>query len=91
MTTTYKLEPAIELAKINGVRFPNESVEYRQARDALLAEEIELRRHIERVAEQRRALPSGGAIPKDYRFDGEGGPVRCPSCSATSKRWPSTA
>jgi predicted dithiol-disulfide oxidoreductase (DUF899 family) len=49
--------------------------EYRRARDALLAEEIELRRHIERVAAQRRALPPGGVVPKDYRFEGESGPV----------------
>jgi predicted dithiol-disulfide oxidoreductase (DUF899 family) len=54
-----QLSPAVELAKSNGVRFPNESAEYRKARDELLAEEIELRRHIERVAEQRRALPPG--------------------------------
>ena len=41
----------------------------------LLAEEIELRRHIERVAAQRRALPPGGVVPEDYRFEGEAGPV----------------
>jgi predicted dithiol-disulfide oxidoreductase (DUF899 family) len=41
----------------------------------LLAEEIELRRHIERVAEQRRALPAGGEVKKLYAFDGESGPV----------------
>jgi len=41
----------------------------------LLAEEIELRRHIERVAEQRRALPAGGAVPKSYSFIGENGPA----------------
>ena len=70
------LKPARELARINGVRFPNETPEYRQARDALLAEEIELRRHIERVAEQRRALPPGGEVPADYSFIGEHGPVR---------------
>lgn len=70
------LKPARELARINGVRFPNETPEYRQARDALLAEEIELRRHIERVAEQRRALPPGGEVPADYPFIGERGPVR---------------
>lgn len=70
-----QLKPASELAKGNGVRFPNESDEYRQARDALLADEIELRRHIERVAEQRRALPTGGAVPKDYAFIGENGRV----------------
>ena len=69
------LIPASELVKRNNVRFPNESDEYRRARDALLAEEIELRRHIERVAEQRRALPSGGQATKDYRFQGEAGPV----------------
>ena len=69
------LIPASELVKRNNVRFPNESDEYRRARDALLAEEIELRRHIERVAEQRRALPSGGQVTKDYRFQGEAGPV----------------
>jgi len=53
------------------VRFPNESPEYRAARTALLAEEIELRRHIERVAAQRRALPPGGPVIGDYRFEGE--------------------
>ncbi len=44
------LTPAAELAKKNTMRYPNESAEYRQARQALLVEEIELRRHIERVA-----------------------------------------
>jgi predicted dithiol-disulfide oxidoreductase (DUF899 family) len=68
------LRPAKELAAKNGVRFPNESDEYRQARDALLAEEIELRRHIERVAEQRRRLPPGGGVG-NYRFESENGPV----------------
>lgn len=70
-----QLKPADQLARANGVRFPNESDDYRRARDALLAEEIELRRHIERVAEQRRALPHGGAVSKDYRLVGEEGPV----------------
>jgi predicted dithiol-disulfide oxidoreductase (DUF899 family) len=51
------LKPAAELARGNSVRFPNESAEYRRAREQLLVEEIELRRHIERVAELRRALP----------------------------------
>jgi predicted dithiol-disulfide oxidoreductase (DUF899 family) len=37
--------------------FPNESAEYRKARNALLAEEMALRKHIESVAAQRRALP----------------------------------
>jgi predicted dithiol-disulfide oxidoreductase (DUF899 family) len=69
------LTPAIDLVRKNGIRFPNESPEYRRARDALLADEIDLRRHIERVAEQRRALPPGGAVTKDYRFNSEHGPV----------------
>ena len=75
MAANEVLTPASELASRNTVRFPNESREYRQARNALLAEEIELRRHIERVAEQRRALPPGGNLPKEYRFDSERGPV----------------
>lgn len=75
MSTQQQLKPASELAKKNGVRFPNENEEYRRARDLLLAEEIELRRHIERVAEQRRALPPGGLVAKDYRFEGEDGPT----------------
>ena len=67
------LKPAAELARANAVRFPNESAEYRRAREQLLTEEIELRRHIERVAELRRALPPGGAVTKNYAFEGEGG------------------
>src|SRR5665213_2696124 len=69
------LKPARELVSKNTVRFPNESPEYRRARNALLTEEIELRRHIERVAEERRALPPGGEVTRQYRFDGEHGPV----------------
>ena len=41
----------------------------------MAAEEIELWRHIVRVAEQRRALPPGGEVLTDYRFDGEEGAV----------------
>ena len=70
-----KLVPAAELARRSPVRIPNESAEYRAARMALLAEEIELRRHLERVAAQRRALPPGGEVTGDYRFEGERGPV----------------
>jgi predicted dithiol-disulfide oxidoreductase (DUF899 family) len=75
MTTRPSLVSAVELAKRSAFRFPGESVEYREARQALLAEEIELRRHIERVAQQRRALPLGPEVRKEYRFDGENGPV----------------
>jgi predicted dithiol-disulfide oxidoreductase (DUF899 family) len=73
--TQPKLVPAEQLAKTNRAHPPNESAAYRQARNALLAEEIELRRHLERVAQMRRELPPGGAVTKDYRFEGERGPV----------------
>lgn len=69
------LTPAKLLAERSPVRIPGESAEYRAARTALLAEEIELRRHLERVAAQRRALPPGGEVRGDYRFEGEEGPV----------------
>jgi predicted dithiol-disulfide oxidoreductase (DUF899 family) len=68
------LKPARLLADLPP-QFPGESAEYRRARNDLLAEEIELRRHIERVAVQRRALPPGGLVPEDYRFESETGPV----------------
>ena len=70
---TETLTPASILAEDNPVRVPHESAEYRTARRALLAEEIELRRHIERVAAQRRGLPPGGEVNGDYRFEGEDG------------------
>ena len=66
------LKSATELAAAASKPYPNDSAEYRKARTALLAEEIELRRHIERVAVQRRALPAGGAA-RDYQFQDEGG------------------
>lgn len=53
-------------------RFPNESDEYRDARDELLAAEDELRARIERVAAMRRGLPLGGRVKEDYVFDGIG-------------------
>ena len=71
MTEAKKLKPATEMVKANNAHVLNESKEYRQARDALLAEEIELRRSIVRVAEQRRALPLSAS----------------PSCLATGIPW----
>lgn len=71
-----ELASASRLAHANTVRFPGESVAYRRARTELLAEEIDLRRRIERVAEMRRALPPGGEVPEDYEFQGVHGPVR---------------
>lgn len=72
---TESLTPAAELAARNPVRIPNESAQYRAARTALLAEEIELRRHMERVAALRRALPAGAEVSGDYRFETEQGPT----------------
>jgi predicted dithiol-disulfide oxidoreductase (DUF899 family) len=70
---TETLKPADQLARETPIRFPNENAEYRAARTALLAEELELRRHIERVSAQRRALPPGGEVKGDYRFEAEDG------------------
>lgn len=42
------------------------------ARNALLEQEMELRRQVERVAAQRRALPAGGEIPEDHVFEAAG-------------------
>jgi predicted dithiol-disulfide oxidoreductase (DUF899 family) len=62
------LKPAATLAKHAEVPFPGASEAYRKAREALYAEEIEFRRHMTRLSEQRRALPPGPVIEKDYRF-----------------------
>ncbi len=48
--------------------FPNESADYRAARNRLLADEMALRKQIESVAAQRRALPPGGRLKEDYVF-----------------------
>src|SRR6266436_3750973 len=73
--TSETLIAASKLAHDNPVRIPNESAKYREARTALLAKEIELRRQIECVAAQRRALPKGGKVIGDYRFQGKNGPT----------------
>jgi len=62
-------------ASVHHLHFPGETATYRRARNALLKEEMALRRGIERVAARRRALPPGGTVPEDYRFEGEAGPV----------------
>lgn len=59
---------ADELSRSRRLHFPGESAEYREARRALLAEEIEFRRHMTRLTEQRRALPPGPVVETDYRF-----------------------
>src|SRR5207302_2200088 len=65
-----------QVCRFQSIRFPNESDEYRAARDALLDEEIALRRHTEAVAEQRRRLPLGGEVTTDYAFAGASGTVQ---------------
>lgn len=62
---------AVQLAAGAKTPFPGASAEYSRARQALLAQEIELRRHLTRVVEQRRALPQGPEIGKNYRFKDE--------------------
>ena len=58
------------------VAFPNESDEYRAARNVLLEAEIELRRQTEAVAAMRRALPPGGEVPEDFVFERIGASFR---------------
>ena len=65
--------PAAELAAKGRTPFPGESESYRAARQALLAEEIEFRRHMTRLSAQRQALPDGPVITKAYRFKDENG------------------
>jgi predicted dithiol-disulfide oxidoreductase (DUF899 family) len=65
---TDPLTLARDLAAKRRPLFPGETGDYAAARQALLAEEIGLRRQLERVAGQRRGLPPGPLIAKDYRF-----------------------
>jgi predicted dithiol-disulfide oxidoreductase (DUF899 family) len=76
MSVAQTFSSARELVATNSAHFPNESDAYRTARNALLLEEIELRRHIERVAAQRRALPAGGELPRDFELVSETGPIQ---------------
>jgi predicted dithiol-disulfide oxidoreductase (DUF899 family) len=97
------LIPAAELAAKNKAHFPNESSEYRQARNALLAEEIELRRHIERIPEDYAFEGYDGAVRMSQLFGGKDtlviysmmfGPQReraCPMCTAMLTSWDGTA
>ena len=50
------------------LRYPNESREYREARDSLLEDEQELVDKVKAVAERRRRLPPGGQLKEDYVF-----------------------
>lgn len=61
------------LAEKRQPQFEHETAEYSDARRALLAEEIAVRRHLAALARQLRALPQGPQIEGDYTFhDGNG-------------------
>jgi predicted dithiol-disulfide oxidoreductase (DUF899 family) len=53
---------------MSDLRYPNESRDYRAARDALLNEEKELIEKVKAVAAKRRKLPRGGELKEDYVF-----------------------
>jgi predicted dithiol-disulfide oxidoreductase (DUF899 family) len=67
------------------MNLPNESAEYRTARDELLQAEIELRRKEEAVAAQRRALPLGGEVSGEYVFGSPSGEVTFAELFANGK------
>ena len=56
------------MGQYHELKFPNESSDYRAARDDLLTEEIELRRQAAKVSDLQRALPLGGALKENYVF-----------------------
>ncbi|MCH9695295.1 MAG: DUF899 family protein [Gammaproteobacteria bacterium] len=53
---------------MSDIRYPNESPEYRRARDELLQEEQALVDQVKAVARKRRELPPGGELKEDYTF-----------------------
>ncbi|MGI0026315.1 MAG: DUF899 family protein [Nitrosopumilaceae archaeon] len=55
--------------KLHKNTFPNESDEYRRARNKLLVAEINLRKQLSGVTNLRMKLPSGGKLKEDYTFD----------------------
>lgn len=62
------LAPAAQLAAKRTPVFPGESTAYSEAREALLASEIDARRVLTRLAQQRKELPPGPLIRSDWRF-----------------------
>src|SRR5438552_18702987 len=57
-----------EETNMSELRYPNESREYRDARESLLKDEQELVDKVKSVAERRRKLPRGGLLKEDYVF-----------------------
>jgi hypothetical protein len=68
------------------MRWPNESEEYRRARDELLQAEIELRRREEAVAAKRRALPLAGRLKEDWSHESRLNPG-APKPAETGRRF----
>ena len=61
------------------LRYPNETREYRDAREALLKEEHKLVEQTKALAEKRRQLPPGRELKQDYVFQrASGGKVGQP-------------
>ena len=56
------------MTNMSELRYPNESREYRDARESLLKDERELVDKVKSVAEKRRNLPTGGQLKEDYVF-----------------------
>ena len=50
------------------LRYPNESRDYRDAREALLKDEQELVERTKALGAKRRQLPLGGELKEDYTF-----------------------
>ncbi|MBA3777502.1 MAG: DUF899 family protein [Betaproteobacteria bacterium] len=71
------------IADLEYFAFPFESDEYRCSRIALLDAETDLRRRIERGAEQRRSLSPGGEVT-DYLFE-RVGPDNMPTSARMSE------
>ncbi len=70
---TEDVKSSAALADLAKTPFAGATNDYKSARTALLQEEIEFRRRMTRLTEQRRALPPGPVIGKDYRFINEQG------------------
>lgn len=58
-----------EVQPLHNKHYPNETPQYRAARDELLRAEAALRDQIEQVAKLRRQLPPGGLVKEDYLFE----------------------
>jgi predicted dithiol-disulfide oxidoreductase (DUF899 family) len=65
----HRREHSTKEANMSELRYPNESREYRAARESLLKDEQELVHKVKSLAEKRRNLPPGGQLKEDYVFE----------------------